>query len=215
MSRVSSLFFAIYKPSMFCRYEAKEKDINSQRKSLNDTKKMLHEKEQVLLKEQALLNQRDENILERLAYVTRSEKKLEEDKSILEDERMVLAEEKNKLDLKMEAVASREEVCLVFTDPFISSLFYCQKCMLQLLCSQAIIQKESLLDKRESELLILQETIANKERVGFSSSIVDDGCIVSLPLLNYHDLHCRLRLKGSIRNKNWHWRRESLSLMLR
>jgi hypothetical protein len=119
-------------------YEAKEKEINSQRKSLNDTKKMMHEKEQVLLKEQALLNQRDENILERLAYVTRSEKKLEEDKLILEDQRMVLMEEKNKLDLKMEAVASREE---------------------------AIARKESVLDKRESELLILQETIADKERV--------------------------------------------------
>jgi len=99
---------------------------------------MLHEKEQVLLKEQALLNQRDENILERLTYVTRSEKKLEEDKLILEGERMDLMEEKNKMDLKVQAVASREE---------------------------AIIQKESLLDKRESELLILQETIANKERV--------------------------------------------------
>jgi hypothetical protein len=79
---------------------------------------MMHEKEQVLLKEQALLNQRDENILERLAYVTRSEKKLEEDKLILEDQRMVLMEEKNKLDLKMEAVASREEVCIGFTYPF-------------------------------------------------------------------------------------------------
>ena len=80
---------------------------------MNETKQMLHEKEQVLLKEQALLNQRDENILERLAYVTRSEKKLEEEKLILETERMVLLEEKSKLDLKMGAVASREEVCIV------------------------------------------------------------------------------------------------------
>ena len=95
---------------------------------MSDTKKILHEKEQVLLKEQALLNQRDGNILERLAYVTRSEKKLEEDKLILETERMVLLEEKSKLDLKMEAVASREEVCIVFTYPFICSLIYCQSC---------------------------------------------------------------------------------------
>lgn len=108
-----------------CRYEAKEKDISLQRKSLNDMKKMLHEKEQVLLKEQSLLNQRDENIVERLARVTQSEKKLEEDKVILEAERMALMEEKNKLDLKMEAVASREEVCVVFTDRFVSCFIYC------------------------------------------------------------------------------------------
>lgn len=118
-------------------YEAKEKDISLQRKSLNDTKKILHDKEQVLLTEQTLLNQRDENILERLTFVTQSEKRLEEDRLILESERMVLMEERNNLVLKMEGIASREE---------------------------AIIQKETLLDKRESELLIFQETIANKER---------------------------------------------------
>ncbi|CAO1946112.1 unnamed protein product [Urochloa humidicola] len=116
---------------------SKEKEISFQRKLLDDTKKILHEKEQALVKEQALLNQRDDNILERLGYITHSEKRLEEEKLNLEDERKVLMEEKNKLDLKMQAIISREE---------------------------AIIKKESLLDKRESELLVLQETIASKKR---------------------------------------------------
>jgi hypothetical protein len=80
---------------------------------LDDTKKVLHEKEQSLLKEQLLLNQRDDNILERLGYITRSEKRLEEEKLNLEDERKVLLEEKNKLDLNMQAIISREEVCVV------------------------------------------------------------------------------------------------------
>ncbi|XP_062206985.1 nuclear matrix constituent protein 1b-like [Phragmites australis] len=126
-----------YRISCEFEIENKEKDISLQRKMLDDTKKILHEKEQVLLKEQALLNQRDDNILERLAYVTHSEKRLEEEKLNLEDEKKALVEEKSKLDLKMEAIISSEE---------------------------AIIQKESLLDKRESELLIFQETIASKER---------------------------------------------------
>ncbi|KAF8766218.1 hypothetical protein HU200_007724 [Digitaria exilis] len=116
---------------------SKEKEINLQRKLLDDTKKILHEQEQALLKEQALLNQRDDNILERLGYITHSEKRLEEEKLNLEDERKVLMEEKNKLDLKMQAIISREE---------------------------AIIKKESVLDKRENELLVLQETISSKEK---------------------------------------------------
>lgn len=97
----------------YCRSASKEKEISRQRDLLDDTKKVLHEKEQALFKEQALLNQRDDNILERLAYITHSEKRLEEEKINLEDERKVLMEEKNKLDLKMQAIISREEVCIV------------------------------------------------------------------------------------------------------
>jgi hypothetical protein len=87
---------------------------------LDDTKKVLHEKEQSLLKEQLLLNQRDDNILERLGYITCSEKRLEEEKLNLEDERKVLLEEKNKLDLNMQAIISREEVCVVSLYSFVS-----------------------------------------------------------------------------------------------
>ena len=86
---------------------------------MDDTKKILHEKEQSLLKEQLLLNQRDDNILERLGYITRSEKRLEEEKLNLEDERKVLLEEKNKLDLNMQAIISREEVCVVSLYSFV------------------------------------------------------------------------------------------------
>jgi len=87
---------------------------------LDDTKKLLHVKEQSLLKEQLLLNQRDDNILERLGYITRSEKRLEDEKFNLEDERKVLLEEKNKLDLNMQAIISREEVCVVSLYSFVS-----------------------------------------------------------------------------------------------
>jgi len=86
---------------------------------LDDTKKLLHVKEQSLLKEQLLLNQRDDNILERLGYITRSEKRLEEEKLNLEDERKVLLEEKNKLDLNMQAIIYREEVCVVSLYSFV------------------------------------------------------------------------------------------------
>jgi uncharacterized protein (DUF3084 family) len=96
----------------YCRKELKENEISLQRKSLDDTKKILHEKERELLKEQAILNQRDENIIERLAHITQMEKRLKEDKLNLEGETKVLDEEKNKLDLKMQAIFSREEVCI-------------------------------------------------------------------------------------------------------
>ncbi|TVU34992.1 hypothetical protein EJB05_16854 [Eragrostis curvula] len=126
-----------YRNSWELEKESKEKEIILLRKSIDDTKKILDEKEQALLKEQAILNERDDNILERLAYITQTEKRLQEEKMNLEGEKKVLVEEKNKLDLKMKAIFSREE---------------------------AVVQKESLLDKRESELLIFQETIASKER---------------------------------------------------
>ena len=87
---------------------------------MDDTKKLLHVKEQSLLKEQLLLNQRDDNILERLGYITRSEKRLEDEKFNLEDERKVLLEEKNKLELNMQAIISREEVCVVSLYSFVS-----------------------------------------------------------------------------------------------
>nr|CAD1828184.1 unnamed protein product [Ananas comosus var. bracteatus] len=118
--------------------EAKENEISLQRKSLNDSQKILHEEEERLIEKQSLLNQREQYILERLENLSQFEKKLEEEKSIFEGERKALTDERSKLDLNIAALAIREE---------------------------AIIQKESLLDKRERELLILQETIASKGQV--------------------------------------------------
>ncbi|OAY86113.1 Protein CROWDED NUCLEI 4 [Ananas comosus] len=117
---------------------AKENEISLQRKSLNDSQKILHEEEERLIEKQSLLNQREQYILERLENLSQFEKKLEEEKSIFEGERKALTDERSKLDLNIAALAIREE---------------------------AIIQKESLLDKRERELLILQETIASKGQV--------------------------------------------------
>lgn len=109
-----NIFLTIYlNQHLYCRNASKEKEINLLRKSLDDTKRILHEKEESLLKEQVLFNQRDDNILERLGYITRSEKRLEEERLNLEDERKVLLEEKKKLDLNMQAIISREEVCVV------------------------------------------------------------------------------------------------------
>ncbi|KAK3162051.1 hypothetical protein QOZ80_1BG0084710 [Eleusine coracana subsp. coracana] len=126
-----------YRNSWELEKESKENEISLQRKSLEDTKKILHEKEQALLKQQAILDQRGDNILERLACITETEERLKEDKLKLEIEKKVLVEEKSKLDLKMQTISSREET---------------------------VVQKESLLDKREADLLIFQETIASKER---------------------------------------------------
>ncbi|XP_072986262.1 nuclear matrix constituent protein 1b-like isoform X1 [Typha latifolia] len=115
---------------------AKENEISLQRRSLNDSQKILHEAEERLVEKQALLNQRDEYIFDRMENLSLLEKKLEDEKSLIEGENKALKEERINLDLEIAALATREE---------------------------AIIKRESLLDKRERELLILQETIACKE----------------------------------------------------
>lgn len=110
-----AVFFFVTSLTQICYYrkKSKENEISLQMKSLDDTKKILHEKEQALSKQQAILDQRGDNILERLACITETEQRLKEDRLKLEGERKVLLEEKNKLDLKMQAISSREEVCTV------------------------------------------------------------------------------------------------------
>lgn len=63
---------------------------------------------------QTLLNQRQEYISERSKELSCFEKELEKTKTNLEEEHRALREEKSDLDLKIAALATREEVCLFF-----------------------------------------------------------------------------------------------------
>ncbi|XP_020092264.1 protein CROWDED NUCLEI 4-like [Ananas comosus] len=131
--------------------EAKENEISFQRKFLNDSQRVLHEEEERLLEKQALLNQREECIFDREKELIYLEKRLEDDKSTIVGEFKALKEEKATLDLKIAALAARED---------------------------AIVRRESLLDKRERELLILQETIACKEHAEIQKLIDEQEAVL-------------------------------------
>ncbi|XP_010941961.1 nuclear matrix constituent protein 1b isoform X1 [Elaeis guineensis] len=116
--------------------DAKEQEINRERQSLYDRQKILNEEQERLIAAQTLLNQREEYIFERSKELSCFEKELEEARRNLEEKHRALKEENSNLDLKIAGLANREE---------------------------SVIKRESLLDKRERELLILQEKIACKE----------------------------------------------------
>lgn len=116
--------------------DAKEKEISIERQCLFDRQRILQQGQERLLEGQALLNQREEFILERSQKLSRLEKELETEKVKMEKDFKVLNEDRADLDLTMVSLASREE---------------------------SVVKREALLDKKEQELLILQEKISSKE----------------------------------------------------
>ncbi|PKU76223.1 Putative nuclear matrix constituent protein 1-like protein [Dendrobium catenatum] len=91
---------------------------------------------------QSLLNQREEHLHVRLKELSRAEKELAEAKLKFENDSSTFGEEKANLELNVAALANREE---------------------------ALIKREALIDKKDRELLILQEKISNKEFVSTSA----------------------------------------------
>ncbi|XP_020598115.1 protein CROWDED NUCLEI 4-like, partial [Phalaenopsis equestris] len=116
--------------------EAKEKELSLQRQSLNDSHKILRQEQERLMEGQSLLNRREEHLYGRLNEISRAEKELAEARLKFEEDSSILGEGKVKLELDVSAFAAGEE---------------------------AVLKREALLDKKERELLILQEKISNKE----------------------------------------------------
>ncbi|XP_020680394.1 protein CROWDED NUCLEI 4 [Dendrobium catenatum] len=122
--------------SFHAECEAKEKEVSLQRQSMNDSQKILHQEQERLMEGQSLLNQREEHLHVRLKELSRAEKELAEAKLKFENDSSTFGEEKANLELNVAALANREE---------------------------ALIKREALIDKKDRELLILQEKISNKE----------------------------------------------------
>lgn len=101
---VSQLFI------LFIRHDAKEQDLNFQRKSLSETQKLVHQQEERLLEKESLLNQRELYMLDRAESLNRKEKQLEAEMLQLEADRRAFLEEKCNLDLRITAISTREEV---------------------------------------------------------------------------------------------------------
>ncbi|CAA6653492.1 unnamed protein product [Spirodela intermedia] len=117
--------------------DSREKDISLERQSLYDSQKIMQEEQEKLLERQACLNQREEHVFGRLEELAQFEKQLEIAKRNLEVEQTLLKEEKSNFALDVRALATREE---------------------------SVIERESLLDKKQKELLILQEKHTIREQ---------------------------------------------------
>lgn len=118
-----------------------------------------------LLDGQALLNQREEYIFSRSQELNRLEKELEASKSNIEKELRALNEEKSNLELKLASLTTREEVGCVYLLLFIYRKSYLF--IFSFECAQDVVKREALLNKKEHEILILQEKIASKESVSY------------------------------------------------
>ncbi|XVE82980.1 hypothetical protein DITRI_Ditri16bG0049500 [Diplodiscus trichospermus] len=116
--------------------DAKEREINLERKLLSERQKTVQQEHERLLDGQASLNQREEYIFTRNQELNRLEKQLEASRVDFEKERRALKDEKSNLELTLASLSNREE---------------------------AIIEREALLSKKEQELLVSQEKLANKE----------------------------------------------------
>lgn len=116
--------------------DAKEKELSLQRQSLYDSHRLLQQEQERLLEGQTLLNQREDYIFQRSKELSSFEKELDAAKFKFEEESRALHEKKSILDLEMAALATRDE---------------------------AVIERESQIDRRERQLLVLQEKISSKE----------------------------------------------------
>ncbi|KAL6498172.1 hypothetical protein OROGR_028569 [Orobanche gracilis] len=117
-------------------YEAKEKEIELERQSLSERQKVLQHTHERLLDGQALLNQREEYVLNRTQELKRLEKELEDLKLRIDQERTAVNEGKLALELKASSLSAREE---------------------------AVIKREYDLLKKEEEALLLQAKILTRE----------------------------------------------------
>ncbi|KAI4302670.1 hypothetical protein MLD38_038390 [Melastoma candidum] len=116
--------------------DAKESEILQERKSLVERQRVLRQGEESLLESQLLLNQREGHILTRSQELDALSKDLEASRVNLERQRAILSENKLDLDLKTASLLQNEE---------------------------SIVRRESLVNQREKELLILQESLSSKQ----------------------------------------------------
>lgn len=162
--------------------DAKEKDISLERQSLFDHQKTLKQGQERLLEGQALLNQREEYIFERSQKLNRLEKELEAEKVKIDQDRKVLMEEKSSFDLKMVSLASREE---------------------------AVINREAVIDKKEQELLVLQEKIASKEYDELHRLIAENEAAMEM---RKSEFEAELELKRKLAEDDLETERQSFKL---
>lgn len=162
-------------PCLSC--EEKEREIIRERQSLSDRKKILQQEHERLLDAQTLLNEREDHILSKLQELSRKEKELEASRANVEEKFKALNEEKSNLDLTLVSLSKREEVYTIsFPFLFLNLVLICFHVLFtgnyikydsSIECTQAVIEREASLQKKEQKLLVSQETLASKESVSY------------------------------------------------
>ncbi|XP_011627553.1 protein CROWDED NUCLEI 4 [Amborella trichopoda] len=123
--------------SLKSEMEAKEKDLLNEKESLRELEKVIQQGQEKLFEGQTLLNQREQCIKERSDRLSRLEKEVQAATVKLQEDLEILKEEKANLCLTSVALTTREE---------------------------AIVQREVSIDKKEQELLLLQEKLTSREQ---------------------------------------------------
>ncbi|GMH25272.1 hypothetical protein Nepgr_027115 [Nepenthes gracilis] len=116
--------------------DAKEKELVQERQSLSERQKTVNQAEDRLLDGQALLNQREADVLNKYQELKRLEKEILALQEKNDEERKGLMVERSKLEVVMASFSEREK---------------------------AVIEKEALLNKKDQQLLLSQEKLANKQ----------------------------------------------------
>ncbi|KAH9304860.1 hypothetical protein KI387_009264, partial [Taxus chinensis] len=117
--------------------EAHEKELFFERQNLQEWEKNLQEGQERLLEGQRLLNQREEYVIERNEATKQIEKELQDVKRNVEKEQTTLKEKEADLRGRLADLPIREE---------------------------ALVKREIIINKKEQELLVLQEKLASRER---------------------------------------------------
>uniref|UniRef100_A0A2P2KLA8 Uncharacterized protein MANES_12G118800 n=1 Tax=Rhizophora mucronata TaxID=61149 RepID=A0A2P2KLA8_RHIMU len=148
--------------------DAKEREIFLERESLSERRKVLQQEHERLLNGQTLLNQREEYLSGKSQELNQLEKVLEASKANIETELKSLNDEKSNLELTMASLSQREE---------------------------AVIERESLLNKGEQELLILKEKVASKESVEVQKIIANQEAVLRMRKSDFEaELEARRKL---------------------
>lgn len=162
-------------PCVSC--EEKEREIIHERQSLSDRKKLLQQEHERLLDAQTTHNEREDHILSKFQELSRKEKEIEASRVNVDEKFKALNEEKSNLDLTVVSLSKREQVCkisfhflfsnmvLTYVHVFLAGNYIKYDSSIE--CTQAVIEREALLQKKEQDLLISQGKLASKESVSY------------------------------------------------
>ncbi|CAM8946883.1 unnamed protein product [Rhodiola kirilowii] len=167
--------------------EAKEKELASERQALSERLRTIQQEQEQLLDGKALLNQREEQIFNKSQELYSMENEIENSKSIIEKELRALNKEKSEVDHIKATLSAREE---------------------------ELVKKEAVLNKREQDMLILQERLANKEHEDAQKLKADHEMALKKRMIEFDaELEKKLKIVGNeIENKRREWELREVEL---
>lgn len=176
---------------IFYRCDAREAQLFLERQNLLEWEKKLQEGQERLLEGQRLLNQREEYTNQRDEALKQIDKELEDARKHIESDHATLKEKEADISVRLAALSTREEVrfpgfylnffFLAFSS---GGLLYIYLIMFSFSTSiltayhalfflQNAVKREIIIDKKEQELIVLQEKLTSRENVSFLRVIIN------------------------------------------